>query len=196
MGAQAIEIKCPGCGAPERIDSVKCRYCHQPLSISSFSTISEMAAPMVNKYAGTYKRALEDNPDDQTLNLSMGMCYLKLKLYDKALPNFEKAMEDNFDNSEPFFYAAICVLNGKKPFLHSRDEINKILEYVNAALMLEERGIYRYFLAYVKKDYFERKFLNISPNAKEEIELASRIGYSQLDVSMLLPFLGTEQAPF
>ena len=57
MGAQAIEIKCPGCGAPERIDSVKCRYCHQPLSISSFSTISEMAAPMVNKYAGTYKRA-------------------------------------------------------------------------------------------------------------------------------------------
>lgn len=196
MGAITIELNCPGCGSPERIDSVKCSYCRQPLSFSTFNSIADMAAPMVNKYAGTYKKALAEHPDDQTLNTSMGMCYLKLRLFDKALPNFEKAMEDNFDNSEPFFYAAICLLGGKKPFLHTRPEIDKMLEYVNAALMLEDRGIYHYFLAYIKKDYFDRKFLNVKPNAADELALAQRIGYSDTDVSLLLPFLGTETAPF
>lgn len=57
------------------------------------------------------------------------MCYLMLKLYDKALPAFEKAMEDNFDNSETFFYAAVCLLKGRKAFLLTRPEIDKIEEY-------------------------------------------------------------------
>lgn len=196
MGAATINIKCPGCGSPVSLDMKKCSYCRGPLTISQFSSIADMAPPMVNKYAGTYKKALEENPDNQELNTSMGMCYLKLKLFDKALTCFEKAMEDNFDNSEPFFYAAICVLGGKKPFLHSRPEIDKILEYVNAALMLEERGIYHYFLAYVKKDYFARKFLNTSPNANDELAIARQLSYSDTDVALLLPFMDVATAPF
>lgn len=62
------------------------------------------------------------------------MCYLKLKMYDKALGAFEKAIEDNFDDSEIYFYAAICLLNGKKAFLNQRPTIDKILEYLNAHL--------------------------------------------------------------
>lgn len=196
MGAAAIEIRCPNCAAPVALNTSKCEFCRSPLTITSFNSIADMAPPMVNKYAGTYKKALDENPDDQVLNISMGMCYLKLKLYEKALPAFEKAMEDNFDNSEPFFYAAVCVLNGKKPFLHQRPEIDKIIEYVNAATMLEDRGIYHYFMAYVKKDYFERKFLNVSPGFADEIELAGRLGISQTDIDMLLPFIGAELPPF
>jgi len=41
------------------------------------------------------------------------------------------------------------------------------VEYLNAAIMIELRGIYHYFLAYVKHDYFERKYLNIAPNWEE-----------------------------
>lgn len=69
------------------------------------------------------------------------MCYLKLKLYDKALSAFEKAMEDNFDNSETFFYAAICLLKGRKAFLLNRTEIDKAEEYINAAIMIEPRAV-------------------------------------------------------
>ena len=113
-----------------------------------------MTMPQVNKYAGEYKKALKDEPDDIELNSSIAMCYLKLKLYDKALVAFEKAMEDNFDNSETFFYAAVCLLKGKKPFTYSRKIIDQVLEYINAALMIEERGLYYYFIAYIKYDYF------------------------------------------
>jgi tetratricopeptide (TPR) repeat protein len=76
-----------------------------------------MSLPEVNKYMGAYRKALAENPDSQELNTSVAMCYLKL--YDKAIPAFEKAIEDNFDNSEIFFYAAVSLLRGKRHSLHS-----------------------------------------------------------------------------
>lgn len=103
MSVRVIEIKCPGCGAPVDISQKTCIYCKQPLVISTFNSVYDMPAPMVNRYANAYRQALSDNPEDRQLNNSIAMCYLKLKLYDKALDAFEKAMEDNFDNSETFF---------------------------------------------------------------------------------------------
>ena len=152
-----------------------------------------MPMPEVNKFAGAYRKALAENPDNQELNNSLAMCYLKLKLYDKALPAFEKAMEDNFDNSETFFYAAICLLQGKKPFLLQRPIIDKIQEYINAAIMIEPRGIYYYFLAYIKFDYFSRKFFKTSPTYQEALAMAQQQGYSPLDAEQLFEILGVDK---
>ena len=152
-----------------------------------------MPMPEVNKIAGAYRKALAENPDNQELNNSVAMCYLKLKLYDKALPAFEKAMEDNFDNSETFFYAAVCLLKGKKAFLLTRPEIDKIEEYINAAIMIEPRGIYYYLLAYIKYDYFSRKFFKTSPTYQEALVMAQQQGYSPFDVEQLFGILGVDK---
>lgn len=143
MSYKAERLVCPGCGFPIEPGMKECPAGH-PVSISTFNSVYDMPMPLVNRYANTYKKDLVDAPDDQELNHSLGICYLKLKLYDKALPAFEKAMEDNFDNSESFFYAAICLLQGKKAYLHQRPTIDKIIEYINAALMIEPKGIYYY----------------------------------------------------
>lgn len=149
-----------------------------------------MPMPEINKYAGAYRKKLAEEPENQELNNAIAMCYLKLKLYDRALPAFEKAMEDNFDNSETFFYAAICLLQGKKAFLQQRPTIDKILEYIDAAIMIEPRGIYYYFLAYIKFDYFARKNLNVSPNYRELLSAANSEGLSDYDVEQLYSILG------
>ena len=149
-----------------------------------------MPLPKVNKYANSYKKELSENPEDKTLNTSIAMCYLKLKMYDKALPAFEKAIEDNFDNSESYFYAAVCLLKGKKAFLAQRSDIDKIEEYINAANMIEPRGIYHYFWAYIKQDFFERKFLNTTPTYEECLMNAEQMGTSQYDKDMLFELLG------
>ncbi|GHV09684.1 hypothetical protein FACS1894162_0780 [Bacteroidia bacterium] len=146
----------------------------------------------VNKYAGAYRKALADNPDNQELNTSIAMCYLKLKLYDKAIPAFEKAIEDNFDNSETFFYAAVSLLRGQKAFVAQRADIDKIVEYLNAALMIEPKGIYYYFLSYIKCDYFSRKYLNTTPTCEEVLQTAKDAGVSQNDVQDLFSILGVE----
>lgn len=196
MSQQIVEINCPGCGARVTTGQSECEWCHQPIVISTFNSVYSMPMPQVNKYAGAYRKALAENPDNTELNNSIAMCYLKLKLYDKALPAFELAMEDNFDNSETYFYAAVCLLKGKKAFLAQRADIDKAIEYINAALMIEPRGIYYYFLAYIKYDFFERKYLNTSPNYRECVQMSYDIGTSDFDKDMLFNILGVTNPNF
>lgn len=193
MAQQVVEINCPGCGARVTTNQTECEWCHQPVVISTFNSVYSMPMPIVNKYASAYRKSLTENPDNTDLNNSIAMCYLKLNLYDKALPAFEKAMEDNFDNSETFFYAAICLLHGKKPFVTPRVDINKIEEYINAALMIEPRGIYYYFLAYIKYDYYQRKFFKTTPSWQEALAMAEQTGYSPLDADQLFAILKVER---
>ena len=136
------------------------------------------------------KKDLDTNPGSQRANYSIAMCYWNLKLYDKALPAFEKAIEDNFENSESLFYAAVCLLKGKKAFLASGTDVRKAIEYINAALMIEPRGIYHYFLAYIKYDFFERKCLNTSPTWQEALQTAFNTGVSDADIEQLFAILG------
>jgi len=190
MPAQAIDLKCPNCGAAVDTGQKNCKFCKQPVVISTFNSVYEMPMPMINKYANVYRQALAESPEDRELNNSIAMCYLKLKLYDKALLAFEKAMEDNFDNSETFFYAAICLLKGQKAFLAPRATIDKIEEYINAALMIEPRGVYYYFWSYIKYDFFSRKFFNTSPTYQEALSMASAAGVSPFDCQQLYGILG------
>ena len=147
----------------------------------------------INKQANAYRKAMVNNPDNQTLNMSIAFCYLKLKLYDKAIPCFEKAIEDNFDNSETYFYAAIALLKGKKAFLTPRPIIDKIEEYIQAAIMIEPKGIYHYFWAYIRYDHHFRKSYRMSPNYQELLMQAKQIGLSQTDVTELYSILGVER---
>jgi len=152
-----------------------------------------MPMPLINKYANAYRHALAESPENQELNNSIAMCYLKLKLYDKAFGAFEKAMEDNFDNSETFFYAAICLLKGQKAFLSHKPTIEKVEEYINAALMIEPRGVYYYFWAYIKYDYFSRKYYNTSPTHQEALVMAATAGVSPFDIEQLFGILGVQR---
>ncbi len=190
MPAQVVDICCPGCGARVSTGQKECEFCHKPIVISTFNSVYAMPMPEVNKYANAYRKALTENPENQDLNTSVAMCYLKLKIYDKASEAFENALEGNFDNSEAFFYAAICQLGGKKAFLVQRPIIDRIEEYINAALMIEPRGIYYYFQAYIKYDYFSRKFFKTSPTYQEALEMADNAGVSQLDIEQFYSILG------
>lgn len=193
MSQQIVEINCPGCGARVSTGQAECEWCHQPIIISTFKSVYSMPLPEVNKYTNAYRKALTENPENMDLNNSVAMCYLKLNLYDKALPAFEKAMEDNFDNSETFFYAAVCLLKGRKAFLLTRLEIDKIEEYLNAAIMIEPRRIYYYLLAYIKYDYFNRKFFKTSPTYQEALVMAEQTGYSPFDAEQLFAILGVDK---
>lgn len=193
MSYQVIELNCPGCGARVTTGQKECEYCHKPVVITTFNSVYSMQMHEVNKYAGTYKKTLEEYPENDEINKSIAMCYLKLKMYDKALSAFEKAVEDNFDDSETYFFAATCLLRGKSAFLANMNDINKCIEYINAANMIEPRGINYYFLAYVNYDFFERKYLNTSPDYNECLAMAYDMGVSDYDINMLFDVLGVEK---
>ena len=194
MTIQVHDTRCLGCGEPADVGQTKCRYCRKPVLISTFNSVYSMSQKdkkMFGEYVATCKEALQKEPGAKDLNTSIAMCYLTQGLHDEALGAFKKAIEANFDNSETLFYAAICLLKGKKAFLAQRPEINKIEEYINAALMIEpNKGIYHYFWAYIKYDYFERKSLNTTPTWREALAKAKASGLSPTDVEQLYGILG------
>lgn len=189
---EIIEIKCPGCGARLQINQKECEYCHAPVIISSMSDIFNMSAANVSKYSKSYESDLSDNPDNAELNNSLAMCYLKMGFYDRALEKFDKAIEQDLNNPETYLYAAVCVLAGRKPFLTPRSDIDRIEKYINAALMLEENGLFRYFQAYIKYDYFKRKFFKTTPAWEQCLAQAKQDGFSPADVNQLFSVLKQE----
>lgn len=190
MAHKIVELECPGCGAAVSTEKKTCPYCFRPLVINTFNSISGLSPLDLNKQANAYKKAMSNNPDNEDLNMSIAFCYLKLKLYDKAISCFEKALEDNFENSEAYLYASIALLKGQKAFMTPRPIIDKIEEYMNAAIMIEPKGIYYYFLAYIKYDHHHRKFYKTTPNYEELLMQASATGYSSEDVKNLFDLLG------
>ena len=143
----------------------------------------------INKYADFYRKSIADNPVNKDLQNSLAMCYLKLKLYSKAQEAFDKAIEENIDSSESYFYAAICLLAGRKPFLVPRPMINKAEEYLNAASALEPKGIYFYLMAFIRYDFHFRKHFRVTPNWEEYLIEAASYGYSVADVDSLFAIL-------
>ena len=193
MTQQIVDLECPSCGAPANTGIESCDYCGRQILISSFTSVHDMPVTHINKHATAYRKALAENPSDSNLNNSIGMCYLKLKLFDKALSAFENAIEDNFDNSETYFYAAVCLLGGKKAFLADRKTIDKVEEYINAALLIEPRAIYYHLQAYIKFDYFSRKSYITSPSYQEALVLAENAGVSSFDIDQLYEILSVQR---
>ena len=187
--ATAEFYECPGCGASVSPDMKKCEYCNNPVVIHSIGAISTVSPLQLNKYALSYRKQLADKPDNRELNRSMGICYLKLKLFDKANEAFERAVTDNFEDADSYFYAAVGRLKGKKAFVAPRPDIDKAMEYLNAANMISPNTVYTLMLAYIKKDYFDRKALCISPSWRDEVATAQSMGATDADAAALADLL-------
>lgn len=188
--ATAEFYECPGCGASVSPEIKQCEYCKKPVIIHSIGAISTFNPLQLNKYALSYRKQLADKPDDRELNRSMGICYLKLKLYDKANEAFERAITDNFEDADSYFYAAVGRLQGKKAFVAPRADIDKAMEYLNAANMIAPNPVYSLMLAYIKKDYFDRKALRINPSWDDEFVTALSMGATEADTNALAELLG------
>lgn len=184
MSQTSVNI-CPCCDAVINPDDNNiCPCCGSHVTVSS-SILASMPTMQVGKYAKGYSKMLANDPDNQELNGYAAMCYLRLRLYDRAMPLFEKAIDENFESAEPYFMAAICLLRGKIPFVAQRADINKALDYLNAAVSLDEKAIHHLLLGYIKQDYFDRKFLNIDPSTQDEYDRAKTLGLTEDDEKTL-----------
>lgn len=192
MQTRVVDIKCPGCGGGLDTSQKQCVYCGRPVVITSFHSFDLMPTADVVKYANSYRKAMEMDPEHPELLTAAALCYLKMKLYDNALSFFEKAIAAQMDNAENYFHAAVCTLKGQKAFVASIDSVRKAIEYTSAACSIEPRGVFYFFLAYLKYDCFHRKHLRISPDYEQELHMARNMAISHADIQMLVAILGKE----
>jgi tetratricopeptide (TPR) repeat protein len=190
-------LKCGGCGKALTTDQLVngeiCPLCDEPARIKRYQTVVAMPLPKINKYIATFQAQITENPNDNSLKSSLGLCFLKMKLQEKALPLFEKAMIDNFTDPDPYFFGAVCLLKGKKAFLALRPDIETIEKYLEAALGLEPKAIFYYFQAYIKNDYYERKHMSSKQRFQELYEQAKQAGITEDEISEFYTLLGAER---
>lgn len=187
---QVVSFECPGCGAPLSTDMKECPFCHGPVIITSFNHLYDVKMENLKKYSEGYKNASRREPDSTELKMSAALCFLRLKRYEIALKYFEQLMEEEFDNSEHYFYAAVCLLKGKRACVITQlPLIRKAQDYLNTAIDIEERGVYHLFLAYLKLDYYAKKHLRVAPSWQEELAMAGNCHLTAEDTRILFDLL-------
>lgn len=202
MAYQSVDVTCPGCGAPVNTGMETCKYCHRPVMITSFASAISMPQPDLGKYIRSYEKMQKDNPDDPAINKSIGICYILRGNYDRAIDTLERAIDDDPDDADAYYFASVAMLKGKKAFLAQRKAVDKIVEYLQTATQLgseyglSQTGLYYYFLAYVAYDYFARKRLNVTPSYNDYLAQASLCGVTTFDMDELHSILKTPRPTF
>ncbi|MFB9324985.1 tetratricopeptide repeat protein [Paenibacillus aurantiacus] len=140
----------------------------------------------IDKYIAVYKRAVLADPGNNEVTTALGMCYLKLGLYDYAQKFFGKAIEQMVDVSDVYFYGAISLLKGKRPFVATLPVIRRAEELLEAAASLNPTdGKIYYTHAVIKQDYYHKKFINTSPSSNELFQQAAQTVISDEDIDII-----------
>lgn len=135
----------------------------------------------------------EPQPPGADSHLTNGVRFLNYRLYPQATENIAKAMQMDQSNPEVYFYAAVALLGGKRPFLVERNTIKKAEEYLNVATAIGNQALHYYLLAYVKFDYYHNKMLRTSPGYQELLGQARRLGITETQIDMLFKLLNTQR---
>lgn len=170
-------------GMPEDIDGI--RY-HEGVSASTeyFDAMIGKIEKLMNSVLSEAAEAIPENTD-----LSNGIRFLNYGMYTQACASLEKALSTDISNPDVYFYMAAALLGGKRPFLTPKSVIDKAVEYLNIALTIEEKAVYHYFLAFIKKDHHERKCLKVSPGSGYNSARADALGITEGEIQSLSELL-------
>jgi tetratricopeptide (TPR) repeat protein len=167
-------IECPGCGFPQSSASARnCEQCGNLLIVQSLTFLDGADEKSVRIHLKNYRARLKDDPDDCASHIGMGICYLTLKLYDRASEELAKAVDLAPESGDPYYYAALALLQGKRPRVHTHSCIKKVEEMLHAAEELDgTKHIHCLLWAAVKRDYYD--FNGMIPRPPSVDELLSR----------------------
>ncbi len=125
--------------------------------------------------------------------LKDGIRFLNRKMFAQALACFEKVINEDISEPDAYFYAAVAKLEGKRPFMISRNMINEIEKYIESAIAYGEHAVYYCFYAYLKLDYYEKKMLKTPLTHKELLATAKSLGITDEEITELFELLGTQK---
>lgn len=179
-----VAIKVALDGVVETIDDCVCPYCHQivvPQTIKEAKkatdggNVAKLTLAILNM-----KKNIASNPKDVNSSLALGLFFLMKGGYQDALVQFEKVIEEDPTNYRGYFYSCIAMLGGKKPCLNPKQTILTIEERLQISEGLSEGqnecAECYYLHAFVKYDFYERKYLRTSPSSKELLQTAMGCG--------------------
>lgn len=173
---------------PESINNIR-YYEGVGASTEYFNAVIEKIEKLLRSVNETQTPRAEE-PESELAN---GVRFLNYKMYDQARLCLESVLRQDISNPEVYFYCAVCALGGKRPFAQTKQTVDRSIEQLRVAVSIEDRAIYRYLLAYIKFDYYEKKMLRVSPDYKAELAAAAALGITEGQIASLFELLGVER---
>ena len=193
MLVSVVGLKCSNCGESLSESMAICPSCDQPVVIRKVSSLLGLTMPELRTRSRLMDiEALRDcgDPLSADADFTSGCCLLRLKMFEQAIVHFDKAIAADPCNADALFCAAIAALKGKRPFLVSLADVRKAQECLVAASMIEDRAVFHYLLAYIKQDFYSRRFLRVEPDWRHELQCAIELGIVVEEKEELFMLLG------
>ena len=152
--------ECPNCGAPIKIADKICGHCFSAVYLQRVQDSDNLSKGDLAKHIAVYKKNIANGlaHDCNTL-ISLGICHYKNGMYSLAHKAFEQAIDVDPENVNAYYYAALSLLNGKRPYLQTLPKIKKVVELLEATISIQAEGRAYYFLYLIQQDFFEKKHL-------------------------------------
>ena len=135
----------------------------------------------------------ESAPSGPETDMASGVRFLNYGLYPQAIACLEKAMQSDLSNPEVYFFSAVALLQGKRPFLVDRAAIKKAEEYLNVAISITNQPLYYHLLAYIRYDHHHNKMLRAVPGYRELLATAWQLGITEEQIQSLFKLLRTQR---
>ena len=196
MLVSVVNLKCSNCGESLSESMATCPSCDQPVVIRRVSSLLGLTPQELSARSRLVDfEAMREcgDPLDVDADFTAGCCLLRLKMFEQAIVRFEKVVSANPCNADVFFCMAIAVLKGKRPFLTPLADVRKAQDSLIAATMIEDRAIFHYFLAYIKQDFYARRFLRVQPDWRQELQSAQLMGITVEERGELFELLGQKR---
>lgn len=152
--------ECPNCGAPINITDKICNHCFSAVYLQRVQDSDRLSKGDIAKHIAIYKKNIANGlaQDSNTL-ISLGICHYKNGMYSMSQKAFEQAIDVDPENVNAYYYAALSLLNGKRPYMQTLSKIKKVVELLEAAISIQAEGRAYYFLYLIQKDFFDKKHL-------------------------------------
>jgi hypothetical protein len=150
-------------------------------SVPSIAHLANYDKSAIQKLVAQYTLTLKKDPQDRDALLALGVCYLKLGLFDLSDRFIRQMIDAHPADPSGYYYRAICVLKGKRPRTASLPVIREAEQLIGTALELDpSNGCYDALLAAVRHDYYVLNGMRAPVPVPEE--LIARAGAKHVDV--------------
>jgi len=160
--------------------------------VISLSYLEKFEKPAVQKYITAYAQTLKANPEDRDALLAIGLCYLKLGLFDLAEKFNRQLIDAHPADPVGYFYRGICLLKGKRPRIASLPVIREAEQLIGTAVELDpSNGRYEVLLASIRHDYYVLNGMRVPIPTPEELVSAAKSKYiDKPEVAHIVSLIG------
>lgn len=197
----SLIIKCANCETDNAVEvqsgEPKCTSCRRYLVMKNTQEVETLTPVEKIKQQRNILNALTssslEQPDKDILNGSLGLIALESKSYTIAQSHFEKIIAESPSNAEAYYYYTLSLLNGKRPFVSNRAQIDQSIQNLNFALSLGSLGKYAYLKALLIYDFYKMKSLRYAETYEATLELAYALGVSEEEKAEIFKLLNMKR---